>query len=120
MPPPTRASADEMANIKGSASDKTTAIALAMPRVRCVNFMSLFLSPRQGDAPLRWAAPPKSEAIIGNRGCGPRSRAGGDWADFRVVSGLEGFKSSLLANGSREWAPDYRLRHTIHNRQPRL
>src|SRR6266849_5506986 len=47
MPPPTRASADEMASIKGSASDKTTAIALAMPRVRWVNFMSLFLSPRQ-------------------------------------------------------------------------
>src|ERR1700736_5579548 len=49
MPPPTRASADEIASINGSASDKTTAIALTMPRVRCVNFMSLFLSPRQGD-----------------------------------------------------------------------
>src|SRR6266481_1117419 len=77
MPPPTRASADEMVSINGSASDKTTAIALTMPRVCCVNFMSLFLSPRQGDAPLRWAARPKSEAIIGNRGCGPRSRACG-------------------------------------------
>src|ERR1700716_1335962 len=85
MPPPTRASADEMASIKGSASDKTTAIALTMPRVRCVNFMSLFLSPRQGDAPLRWAVLPKSEATIGNRGCGPRSRGCGDspfWGHF--------------------------------------
>src|ERR1700736_446718 len=48
-PPPTRASADETATTNGSASDKTTAIALTMPRVRCVNFMSLFLDPRQGD-----------------------------------------------------------------------
>src|SRR5258705_10204504 len=75
MPPPTRASADEIATTNGSASDKTTAIALTRPRVRCVNFMSLFLRPRQGDAPLRWAVLPKSEATIGNRGCGPPSRA---------------------------------------------
>jgi hypothetical protein len=49
-PPPIRASADEIASIRGSASDKTTAIALTMPRARCVNVMCLFLSPRYGSA----------------------------------------------------------------------
>jgi hypothetical protein len=39
-PPPTRASADEIANINGNASDKTTAIVWTMPRARCVSFMS--------------------------------------------------------------------------------
>ena len=77
MPPPTRASADEIATTNGRASDNTTAIALTRPRVRCVNFMSLFLNPRQGDALLRWAVLPKSEATIGNRGCGPPSRVCG-------------------------------------------
>jgi hypothetical protein len=38
-PPPTRASAAEIAIIVGTASDKTTAMAWTMPRVRCVNFM---------------------------------------------------------------------------------
>jgi hypothetical protein len=61
-PPPTRASAAEMASIKGNANDKTTAIAWTMPRVRCVNFMSVSLSPRQGEARLRWAPPLKSES----------------------------------------------------------
>ena len=51
-PPPTRASADEMASINGSASDRTTAIAWTMPRARCVNFMCIFLkSPAGGSAP---------------------------------------------------------------------
>jgi hypothetical protein len=45
-PPPIRASADEIASINGSASDRATAIAWTMPRARCVNFMCLFLSPR--------------------------------------------------------------------------
>jgi len=48
MPPPTRASAGEMADINGSANDKTTATARTTPRARCVNFMSLSSSPRQG------------------------------------------------------------------------
>ena len=46
MPPPIRASADEIASINGSASDKATAIAWTMPRARWVNFMWLFLRPR--------------------------------------------------------------------------
>ena len=33
-----------------------------------------FLNPRHGEAPLRWAELPKSEAVNGNHGCGPRSR----------------------------------------------
>src|SRR5258707_2209939 len=78
-PPPTRASADETATTNGNARDKTTATALTTPRARCVNFMSISLSPRQGEAPLRWAALPKSEATIGNRGSGPRSRVCGSW-----------------------------------------
>src|SRR5450755_2147020 len=82
MPPPTLASADEIANINGSASDRTTAIALTMPRARCVKYMSCSLNPRQGEAPLTWAVLPKSEATKGNSGCGPRSRACGDKADF--------------------------------------
>jgi hypothetical protein len=39
MPPPTRASAGEMAATNGSASAKVTAMAWTMPRARCVNFM---------------------------------------------------------------------------------
>jgi hypothetical protein len=38
-PPPTRASADEIASVAGSANARITAIALTTPRVRCVNFM---------------------------------------------------------------------------------
>jgi hypothetical protein len=47
-PPPIRASADEIANITGNANDRTTAIALTMPRVRCVNFMSVSSVPGRG------------------------------------------------------------------------
>jgi hypothetical protein len=53
MPPPTRASADEMAATTGSASARTTAIALTMPRARCVNSMSLFLHPRHWGSALK-------------------------------------------------------------------
>jgi hypothetical protein len=35
-PPPTRASADEIASINGNASDKTTAIVLTIPRARSI------------------------------------------------------------------------------------
>ena len=49
-PPPIRASAAETASITGNANDKTTAIALTIPRVRCVKFMSHSLIPRQGEA----------------------------------------------------------------------
>jgi hypothetical protein len=38
-PPPTRASADEIARAAGSANAKITAIAFTTTRVRCVNFM---------------------------------------------------------------------------------
>ena len=52
MPPPIRASADETASINGSASDRTTAMAWAMPPARCVNFMAISLkSPAGGSAP---------------------------------------------------------------------
>src|ERR1700733_6448054 len=47
-PPPTRASAGEIAEIKGNASDKTTAIAWKAPRARCVNVMSVSLVPGRG------------------------------------------------------------------------
>src|SRR3954463_3149065 len=33
-----------------------------------------FLNPRHGEAPLTWAQLPKSEATIGESGCGPQSR----------------------------------------------
>src|SRR5438552_2939248 len=39
-----------------------------------------FLNPQDGETPLRWAQMPKSEAIIGNRGCGPQSRGCDDLA----------------------------------------
>jgi hypothetical protein len=48
-PPPTRASADEMASTNGIASDKTTAMAWTMPRVRWVNFMSISSSSPAGE-----------------------------------------------------------------------
>jgi hypothetical protein len=51
MPPPTRASAEDIASIKGSASDKTTAIALTMPRARSVNVMSVSSVPGRGGVP---------------------------------------------------------------------
>ena len=35
-----------------------------------------FLIPRQGEAPLRWAPVPKSEAPMTTQGCGARSRVG--------------------------------------------
>jgi hypothetical protein len=46
MPPPTRASADEAAAIKGNANAKAIAIACTVPRVRCVKFMSISSNPR--------------------------------------------------------------------------
>jgi hypothetical protein len=49
-PPPTRASAEEIAIASGIASERTTAKARTIPRVRCVKFMSLFLNPRHGEA----------------------------------------------------------------------
>src|SRR6266702_1140692 len=60
LPPPTRASADEIAIASGTASETTIAIAPKTPRVRCEKFMSLFLNPRHGEAPLTWADLPKS------------------------------------------------------------
>jgi hypothetical protein len=47
-PPPIRASADDMASIKGNANDRTTAIAWTMPRVRCANFIALSSIPGRG------------------------------------------------------------------------
>src|SRR5450631_2122828 len=44
-------------------------------------------NPRQGEALLRWAALPKSEAAIVICGCGPRSRACDDNARFRPFPG---------------------------------
>jgi hypothetical protein len=62
-PPPTRASADEIATkLIGNATDKTTASARTVPRAYWVNLISVPSNPRQGDAPLRWAVLPKSEA----------------------------------------------------------
>ena len=50
MPPPTRASAVDIASTTGTASARTTAIAWTMPRARCVNFMTDSLkNPRQGE-----------------------------------------------------------------------
>jgi len=49
-PPPTRASAEEIADIVGSANDNTMAIALTNPRMRGVSVMSVFPKyPRQGN-----------------------------------------------------------------------
>jgi hypothetical protein len=62
MPPPTRASAGEIADTNGSVSASVTAIAWTMPRARCVNFMSIPSKSPAGEAQLRWAALPKSEA----------------------------------------------------------
>jgi hypothetical protein len=50
-PPPTRASADEMADTVGIANARTTAIALTMPRVRCENFMLASFNPGMGKRP---------------------------------------------------------------------
>jgi hypothetical protein len=47
-PPPTRASADESASINGIATDRTTAIILRRPRVRCVKFMAIPSIPGRG------------------------------------------------------------------------
>ena len=69
-----RASADEIAIARGTANERTTAIALTMPRVRWVNLMCVSSFPVRGKALLRWADLPKSEANIGNWRCGPRSR----------------------------------------------
>ena len=51
-PPPTRASAAEIAMTNGNASDRTTAIAWTMPRVRWEKSHVCFLkSPAWGSAP---------------------------------------------------------------------
>jgi hypothetical protein len=50
-PPPTRASADEIASIAGKASDKTIAMARTMPRARRVNFMAVPQIPGRGKRP---------------------------------------------------------------------
>src|SRR5262249_9934183 len=75
-PPPTRASAEEIADIVGSANDNTMAIALTNPRMRGVSVvMSVFPKcPRQGEPPLRLAGLAESEATIGTCRCGPPSR----------------------------------------------
>jgi len=44
-------SADEIASITGNASDKTTAMARTIPRVRCVKFMFVSLVPAMGTCP---------------------------------------------------------------------
>ena len=69
----------EIAITVGTARDKTTAIARTIPRLRCVKFMLFPQIPRHGEVRLRWAGMLKSEAIIGNRGCGPRSRGCDYW-----------------------------------------
>ena len=79
-PPPTRASAAEIAITRGTANERTTAIAWKMPRVRWVKLICVSSVPVRGKAPLRWADLPKSEAIIGNPRCGPRSRGCDDFA----------------------------------------
>src|SRR5580658_9768256 len=48
IPPPIRASADEIASVNGKPNDKTTAIARKRPRPRCVNFIAVSSGPRQG------------------------------------------------------------------------
>src|SRR5437660_386237 len=78
-PPPTRASAAEIAITRGTANERTTAIAWKMPRVRWVKLICVSSVPVRGKAPLRWAELPKSEAIIGNPRCGPRSRGCDDF-----------------------------------------
>ena len=50
-PPPTRASAAEIAMTRGTASERTIAMALTIPRARCEKFMSVSLSPVWGSAP---------------------------------------------------------------------
>ena len=47
-PPPIRASADDAANIKGSASDRTTASVWAIARPRCVNLIAFSSIPGRG------------------------------------------------------------------------
>jgi hypothetical protein len=50
-PPPTRASAEDIARTVGSASARATAMAWTTPRIRNENFMSLVLIPGMGNAP---------------------------------------------------------------------
>ena len=73
-PPPIRASAAETASITGTASDRTIGDRLddAAHTLREIHGCSLI--PRQGEAPLRWALVPKSEAPMTTQGCGARSR----------------------------------------------
>jgi hypothetical protein len=50
-PPPIRASADDIAIARGTASETTTAIARTIPRVRCEKFMSFSSIPSMGKRP---------------------------------------------------------------------
>ena len=50
-PPPTRASASEIAIANGSATDRTTASARIIPRVPCEKFMCFSSVPRMGKRP---------------------------------------------------------------------
>ena len=50
-PPPTRASAAEIAITRGTASDRTTAIARTIPRVRCEKLMFVSSVPGMGKRP---------------------------------------------------------------------
>ncbi len=68
----------------------------------CVKFMSFSSDPRQGEAPLRWAALPKSEAAIGTHRCGPRSRG----CDVMAVGSLPGLNYRLRT--ARRVAPGIR------------
>src|SRR4029453_16733037 len=60
-----------------------------------------FLSPQDGEAPLRWAQMPKSEAIIGSRGCGPQSRGCDDLAG--VSSNFGGWRAPSPAPAKSTW-----------------
>src|SRR6266481_2244112 len=51
MPPPTRASAAELASTDGIANARTTAIAWTMPRVRCEKYMFFPQFPGMGRCP---------------------------------------------------------------------
>src|SRR5689334_277526 len=73
-PPPTRASAELIASVAGSASDSTMATALMSPRTRKVGVISVFPKSPVRELPLRWAGIDERKGINGTRGCGPQSR----------------------------------------------
>jgi hypothetical protein len=51
LPPPIRASADEIAIARGTANERTMAKARTIPRVRCEKFMSVSSVPGMGKRP---------------------------------------------------------------------